>query len=306
VRALLREKPDLKRGFIAMWSDEKIYGYGIIAMIVASHLLYLSHMDAFTAALITDVFFTKSVLLEDVQPLLMPYRDPKLLGVSAIGWQCLYFVLCGLTFFGKGLYFKKRWQEKPRLLLISVPVLLLSLSFICADYPMRAFDYAAPFFFAFLCVPKKIMRPFVVFSLAFVMITTIQLVQDKKIFFEISDGEIEASQWVSETECGRVFADQPFINQLIERQFYDLTGTHDRDPLIFGLFYTDRKDVFQNAVKEIKKSERVRCFVITNRMRQKYILMLDKVQMPLTTEHFFKELFPILYDNGDVTIYEIE
>jgi hypothetical protein len=306
VQALMQASWSLTRGLSRGFANEKVQGYLIIAGILLFYLFFLSRMSAYTAALIHDSVPAELTFFSGTTRMSMLYKDPAIFGFSALSWQIIFFLGCGLTFIGALIVKRKKWGEFQDLFIISIPVFCVSLAFLYADYPMRAFDYGAPFFILFLFIPKRFFVSFSLVAAIFVLLSTAQLVQDKKIFFEISDGEREASQWVSANLKHRVFADEPFVNQLIARRFFNLTGLHDFDPVVFSLFYADTKEEFLGAIEHLKQNERIWYCVITQRMRDTYILMLDYPQGAIQTEHYFKELFPIVYDNGDVTIYAIQ
>jgi len=128
--------------------------------------------------------------------------------------------------------------------------------------------------------------------------------KDKKIFFENSDGEIKAASWIKENLNETVFSDQKFINLVILKDYYNVTGTYDEDPLIKNLFYNNNLSTFLSSVKELNSNLSVDYIAITKRMQEKYVLMLNYPQKQIQTTEFFEENLEKVYGNGDVKIYK--
>jgi len=239
---------------------------------------------------------------------LMKYKDPTFLGLSAIRWQMVFFFLCGLTFV---FYITKRLIEKENisennldLLLCLIPILIVSSAFWYANLQTRIFDYFAFFGLLVLKIPRKYLKIFFILSFIFLLITGFYVAEDKKVFFETSDGEIEGALWIDNSLQGRVFSDQVFVNQLVLKGYYNVTGVYDNDPLVYDLFYQDNLAIFLIAMNTLREDLNVDYVVITKRMQDKYILMIDVPQKRLINSDLYEQLNKI-YDNGDVKVYHI-
>ncbi len=129
--------------------------------------------------------------------------------------------------------------------------------------------------------------------------------QDKKIFFENSDKEIEGAVWISYSLNGTVFCDQQFANLLIKKGYYNVGGARDGDPLVHALFYQNDNETFLEAIKNLSEKN-INYIAITKRMQEKFILMVDVPQKPLENINLYEENLEKIYDNGDVKGYEIK
>jgi len=287
-----------------------IHKYAIIAGAALLYLYAFSKMTTYTMSLLQETQpaarFVSKVRVFGAEGIFQLYADPQVWGLSAINWQIVIFLLCGLSFYIAVLRRRVERALIRDLMIIGGPVLLLALAFIYADYPIRAFDYGVVIFILYFFVPRRGRRVTAAMLVALVYLSSFQIMRDKKIFFEVSPGEIEASEWVKKNCTERFFADEPFVNQLIAQKYYNLTGAHDFDPLTFKLFYADDKTMFDEAIIQLRDVERVRYVVLTQRMREVYVLMLDHPQLPIKTQTYFDESFPIVYANDDVMIYDIQ
>ncbi len=236
---------------------------------------------------------------------IMPYRDPTFLGLSAIRWQMLFFFLCGLTFIYH-LIRKKDFSKNTDLILCLIPILIVSYGFFHTNLPTRIFDYFAFFGLLVLKIPKKYLKIFFILSFIFILVTGFYVAQDKKIFFETSNKEIKGAKWIASSLKGGVFSDQHFINQLILNNYYNVTGANDQDPIVQKLFYQNNPLVFKNAIDYLDDNLNVNYIILTKRMQEKYILMLDFPQQALTNSELYEKNLEKIYDNGDVKIYQIK
>jgi hypothetical protein len=242
---------------------------------------------------------------------LIEYKDPVFLGLSAIRWQMIFFFLCGLTFI---FYFAKKILKKEikeisekelDLLFCLIPVLVVSFAFLYVNLPTRIFDYFAFFGLLVLKIPKKYLKIFFILSFIFLLITGFYVAENKKIFFETSDKEIEGALWVNSSLQGKIFSDQPFVNQLVLKRFYNVTGAYDDDILVYNLFYQNNISVFLNSINTLNKDLDVDYIVLTKRMQEKYILMVNVYQKNLININLYEENLEKIYDNEDVKVYKI-
>ncbi len=243
---------------------------------------------------------------------ILKYKDPAFLGLSAIRWQMLFFFLCGLTFVfyvAKKILkkeIKKISEEEFDLLSCLIPILIVSFMFYYVNLPTRIFDYFAFFGLLVLKIPKKYLKIFFILSFVFLLITGFYVAENKKVFFETSDKEIEGALWINNSLQGKVFSDQPFVNQLILNGFYNITGAYDNDIRVYNLFYQNNLSIFLNTISTLSKDLGVNYIVLTKRMEEKYILMVDVYQKPLKNINLYEENLKKVYDNGDVKVYEIK
>jgi len=180
---------------------------------------------------------------------------------------------------------------------------MLGLAFLYINYPARIFDYLSFFAILALKIPKKYLKFFLLISFIFMAISNIYAINDKRIFFGASDGELAAAREIAVNNLnGRIFSDECFADKLILSDYYSVTGTDDKDEIVKGLFYSADESMFKNAVNNLKNSG-VSYIATTKRMRNEYILMLNFPQKPLTNENFYKKDLNKIYDNGDVEVY---
>ena len=236
------------------------------------------------------------------------YKNPSILGLSAIRWQALFFFVCGLTFvwYICKLLSQRKYEEflteyTIDLLLCLIPVVLVSLAFFFLYLPARIFDYFAFFGLLVLCIHKKYYRAFLIFSVSFILITSLFVARDTKVFFDLSPQESQGAMWVSKHLEGRIFTDMVFANQLIGQKYYNVTGTDDNNILVSSIFYQNNKDVFIQAIAQLKDNN-ISYIAITKRMKNNYVLMVNYPQRAIDTLTFFDYL-PKVFDNGDVEIY---
>jgi len=280
---------------------EKMKIMAFFAIILISCSVFLFSYDTGAGSSGNAELVTKHVKSISVNK----YMDPTFLLLSAIRWQMLFFFLCGLTFvlhiFKKAAR-KEKIGEDFDLLLCLIPVLIVSLAFLYANYPTRVFDYFAFFGLLVLKIPKKYYKYLFIFSFVFLLLTGYYVMQDKKIFFENSDEEIGAVSWIMASLNETVFCDQQFASLLIEKGYYKVTGAGDGDPLVHSLFYQSNNETFFSAIKSLKERN-VSYIAITKRMQEKFILMVDIPQKPLKNINLYEENLKKVYDNGDVKVY---
>ena len=130
--------------------------------------------------------------------------------------------------------------------------------------------------------------------------------RDRRMFFETSDKEVEGALWISNSLQGKIFSDQPFINQLVLKGYYNITGADDKDPIVDSLFHQGNPSIFLNTINNLGDNLDVDYIALTKRMREQYILMLDLPREPLTNINLYEENLIKVYDNGDVRVYEIK
>ncbi len=236
---------------------------------------------------------------------LMNYKDLTFLGLSAIRWQMMFFFLCGLTFIFHITRKRNFSENNIDLLLCLIPVFIISYGFFHVNLPTRIFNYFAFFGLLVLKIPKKYLKMFFILSFIFLLTTGFYVAENKKVFFETSDKEIEGALWVNNSLKGKIFSDQPFVNQLILNGFYNVTGVYDNDVRIYNLFYQDNLSIFLNTTSTLSKDLGVSYIVLTKRMEEKYILMVNVYQKPLINIEFYEENLKKVYDNGDVRVYKI-
>ena len=299
----------LKKTFL----DEKIQSFLIIALIVIFYTFLCSGMATYTLDKSKEFSYT----------LWVRYKDPTFLGFSAIGWQILFFLICGLTFIIT-LFVKRNFSDNRDLLLCFIPLLIVSYGFFHTGFITRAFDYFAFLGLLVLQLPLKndIGFPlvnksktnkinisftiFLIFTFIFMLISSFFVAKDKKIFFETSDKEIEAALWVKNNLTGRVFSDISFVNTLVSKKYHNVTGANDKNLLIYDLFYQKDVSEFLKAINKLNIQLNVDYIALTKKMRENYILMLDVPQKPLINMELYENNLIKVYDNEEVKIFKTE
>lgn len=290
--------------------NRKIQAFLLITIVLTSYICIFSNMEVYTIGRTRDLSSTKESFSRIKAPTV--YKDPAFLGLSAIRWQMLFFFLCGLTFvfhIAREIIKKKglpKDSEDIYLLLCLIPISIISYGFIHVNLQPRIFDYFAFFGLLALKIPKKYLRIFFILSFIFILITSFYVARDKRIFFETSDKEIKGAREIANSLQGRIFSDQPFINQLILNGYYNVTGTYDKEPLLYNLFYQDNSSAFLNTINTLNSNLGVSYIALTKRMQEQYILMLNYPKKPLTNIELYEENLEKVYDNGDVRVYKIK
>ncbi|MBD3262730.1 MAG: hypothetical protein GF334_13855 [Candidatus Altiarchaeales archaeon] len=291
--------------------NPKTRAYLTLAFIVGLHVYLLSNMWEYSLGTAQDQTTLDKAVMSLTQAKAAQgtyqdtvYRNPEILFLSAIRWQALYFLFLGLTFLIHLLWRGRFTEQDVNLFLCLIPVALVSYGFIHVNLTARVFDYFA--FYALMAarIPKKHYKNFFILSAVFILLTTLQVAQDKKVFFETPVGEVQAAQWISQSLRGRVFSDQFFINQLILKGYYNVTGAREDNPLVLDLFYRENQSLFLDAIQRLNTYS-VDYVALTGRMRDEYVLMLNQPQKPLGNTDFFGETLKKTYDNGDVRVYEL-
>ncbi len=231
------------------------------------------------------------------------YRDPDFLGLSAIRWQIVFFLLCGSTFLIYVFRKRKLKKENLDLLLCTLPVLIVSYGFLHVNLPTRIFDYFAFFGLLAIKIPKKYFKYFTVLSFVFLFATGIYTAKAKKLFLETSDSELQGSKEIAQSFEGKIFSDQEFVNLLILNNHYNVTGDKDDSLVVKNLFYNKNKSLFLKTIDAIAK-QGIDYIAITERIRKQYILMLNYPIKPITNKELYQELKKV-YDNEDVKLYKI-
>ena len=190
------------------------------------------------------------------------------------------------------------------LVLCLVPVLLVTYGFIHVNLPTRIFDYFAFYGLMTLTISKKYSTAVYTLLLILLLLTGLYTIKDKKVFFYTAPGERAAAQDISKQNIfsGTIFSDQVFANHLILQDFYKVTGAGDKDALVQNLFYQKDKDKFLEAIR-ILYNAKIEYIAITNRMRERYILMVNFPQTHMTNSELYSELESV-YNNGEVTVYK--
>jgi hypothetical protein len=299
----------LLRTFKNSLKNRKILSFLLILIIVASYIYLFSYMLEFTTEKTKDL----PDLLKVISSLKTPstiYKDPTFLRLSAIRWQMLFFFLCGLTFIfrtAKSLIKKDKLSKKNLdLLLCLIPILVVSFGFLYVNLPTRIFNYFAFFGLLVIKIPRKYLNIFLILSFIFLLITGFYVIENKRIFFENSDKEIEGAIWINNSLKGKIFSDQAFINQLVLNGYYNVTGADDGGPIVYNLFYQDNQTLFLNTINTLNKDLDVDYIVITKRMQEKYILMVNIYQRGLINIYLYEQNLEKVYDNGEVMIYKIK
>jgi hypothetical protein len=233
------------------------------------------------------------------------YKDRKILWFSAMGWQSLFFLLCGSTFIIYLLWKRKISNNSLDILLAIIPVSFVSFGFFYMNYPARIFNYFAFFSILALKIPKKYYKIFGISALIFISITCMCIASDKMILWENPEGEINGANEISQTMSGKIFSDQRFVQNLIFSNYYKVTGTKDNDPILIGLFYSNNEKQFLSSLEKLKKNN-VKYIATTKRMRESYILMLNYPIKKMINPKMYDKYLEKVYDNGDVRVYDIE
>lgn len=235
------------------------------------------------------------------------YKDPTILGFSAIRWQMIFFFMCGCTLFVCLIKKRSIDQEISDLLFASIPVLIVSVSFFYANYPTRIFDYFAFFGLLVLCIPRRRYIAFIVAGSVFILTSSFLVAKDKRVFLSIPSGEVQGAVEISHAYTGVIFTDIVFANQLISNGYYKVTGTHDKDSLVYNLFYQKDKKIFAEAVANLHR-QGVRFIALTKRMKDQYILMVNYPQQAMVNEDMYEgeSLLKKVFDNGDVQLFLLD
>ena len=315
IKELIKTK-NLARTLRNSLTNKKILLFLLIITILASYVYLFSNMLTFsvkeaqdfsTIKKTTSSIVKKTTIKTDSFPtdsFPNKYKDPTFLGFSAIGWQSIFFLLCGLTFIFYIIRKRNFSENNIDLLLCLIPVSIISYGFLHVDYQTRIFDYFAFFGLLVINIPKKYFKIFFILSFIFILISGFYVVKDRKMFFEKSEEEIEAALWISNSLQGKVFSDQVFINHLISNGCYNVTGARDDDPLVYNLFYQNDPSVFLETIEILNVNFNVDYIALTKRMQEQYILMLNFPQKSLITTELYEENLIKVYDNGDVKVYE--
>lgn len=233
------------------------------------------------------------------------YKDPTFVGLSAIRWQMIFFFICGCTIFIYLIKKRRIDQEIADLLFAGIPVLIVSASFFYTNYPTRIFDYFAFFGLLVLCIPKRLYATFVVVGFVFILTSSFFVAKDKRVFLSIPDGEVKGAVEISRQYTGVIFTDIVFANQLITNGYYKVTGTHDKDALVYNLFYQKDKKIFTDALASLRK-QGVRFIAVTKRMKDQYILMVNYPQQAIANEDMYEDVLKKVFDNGDVQLFFLD
>jgi len=300
IKGLYREK-HIKYTVLKCLKNQKLLFFMLIAIISSLFIFGSYSLKEYKSGNLQLV--TKHIISYP----LMRYHDPTFLGLSAIRWQMLFFFLCGLSlifYLINKRFDKKSLLENADLILCSIPVLIVSFMFFYSNLPTRIFNYFAFFGLLAIKIPRKYLRSFFILSFIFIFLTSWFVAKDKRVFFETSDKEIEGALWINNSLKGKIFSDQPFVNQLVLNGYYNVTGAYDDDPLIYNLFYQNDSYMFLNAVNTLTTDLNARYIVITKRMQQKYILMVNVPQKPLININVYERYLEKIYDNGDSRVYK--
>jgi len=317
IKDLIRTRK-LTETFKNSLTNKKIRAFLLIAIIVASYTYIFSNMMVYTFARIEDFSdvkkssftitepITKASIIETITKVSTNnYKGPTFFGLSAVGWQEVFFFLCGLTFIFHIVRKRNFSENNIDLLLCLIPISIVSYGFFHVNLPTRIFNYFAFFGLLVINIPKKYFKIFFILSFIFILITSFYFAKDKRIFFETSDKEIEGALWISNSLQGKVFSDQRFIGRLILEGYYNVTGATDDDPLVYNLFYQNDSSIFLDAINILNVDLSVDYIVLTEKMQKQYILMLDFPQKPLINTELYEENLIKVYDNGDVKVYKI-
>ena len=304
-------------------TNKKIQAFLLIAIIVASYTYIFSNMMVYTFARIEDFSdvkkssftitepITKASTIESITKVSTTkvstnnYKSPTFFGLSTVGWQEVFFFLCGLTFIFHIVRKRNFSENNLDLLLCLIPISIVSYGFFHVNLPTRIFNYFAFFGLLVINIPKKYFKIFFILSFIFILITSFYFAKHKRIFFETSDKEIEGALWISNSLEGKVFSDQRFIGRLILEGYYNVTGATDDDPLVYNLFYQNDSSIFLDTINILNVDLSVDYIVLTEKMQKQYILMLDFPQKPLINIELYEENLARIYDNGDVRVYKI-
>lgn len=317
-------KKSIAKAFFGCIKSKKCWAFIFIALLMALSIFIFSNMGRFSSNKLSNTAEISDSILTLSQPLIIQlspeeaanigkvqysqtvYRAPIFLNISAIGWQSIFFILCGGTFILYLLFKKNFSKENLDLLVCLIPVMIVSYAFFHVNMIARIFNYFCFFGLLVLKIPKKVFRIFCIFSLLFILITGFYVIENKRLAFENSEGEVQAAEWVAYYLDGKLFSDQKFINQVISNGYYNLTGAADESPIVKNLFYNLNSSRFMATVSHINTRERVKYIAITKRMQENYILMLNYPQIPMKNIALYEENLDKIYDDGDVKIYKIE
>jgi hypothetical protein len=229
----------------------------------------------------------------------------KFLRISPLNWQNLIILLMGFTFLIKLCLdvnkSKKIPEEDKPLLVTMLPAYILALAFALIHYEQRSFSYLLFFMILIVKIPKKFFYFFVIFCVLFFFTTGYFNNMERIIFYDNSEGEIDGALWVSQNLDGKILSDEKFISLLINKKYYNVTGFPDDSPFTEPIFYSNDLNTTLNALKSLN----VTYFISTKRMREKYILMLNFPQQPMSSNLLYSKNFNLVYNNSDVEIYFI-
>jgi len=233
------------------------------------------------------------------------YSDPQFLGLSAIRWQMLFFFFCGATFIWHIARVPKFSDQDKDLMYCLIPVFLISYGFIHVNLPARIFDYLSFAGLLFLQVKKEYFKLFFISAFTFMLLSGAYVLRDKRVFFSVSDKEIEGAGWIKRNLQGKVFSDIFFVNQLVAKGYYNVEGANDKSALVSNLFYGENLPSFLSSLDVLSNKFGVEYVAISKRMRQVYLMMLYPPQAPLRNLPFFESNLRKVYDNGDVAVYKV-
>lgn len=306
----------VKKVVANLYKNKKFLCFLIIFFITLSYLFMFSKMSTysmgrakdFTDIKITaerlDVFHTGSddASVDDIVLADTLYKDPTFLGLSAIRWQILFFVLCGFSFI-LYLILKRRFDEEEiSLILCLIPIIIISYGFFHVNLPTRIFDYFAFFGLMNFRLPRKHFKLIFLIFIIFILISGFYVAKDRKVFLEVSREEIMAAKEIKNHLTGKIFSDETFINQLVLNDYYNVTGANDKDKIVENLFYQKDKKVFLDSISLLNNSG-VNYVAITKRMREKYVLMVNYPQKPIFNFELYEQNLKEAYNNGSVIIY---
>jgi len=288
--------------------NKKIRKFLIIAIILILYLSTFANMLNFSIDESKKTDKIKGTISKLISPInnkeSAVYKDPTFFKLSAIRWQMLFFFLCGLTFI-LYLLIKKDFSEKNiDILLCLIPIIFVSIGFFYVNLPTRIFNYFAFFGILALKIPKKYIKAFAIISFIFIIITSVQVANNKTVFLTTNELEIQGAKEISQKLNGKIFSDQFFVNQLILNNYYNITGADDNSPVVHNLFYQDNEEIFKESINYLNQELNVEYIAITKRMREQYILMLNYPQKSIKTRIFFRENLEQIYNNGDVEVYK--
>jgi len=302
------DRRSLKGIFSRLAKNKKAIGFFIIFILSITYLLLFSNMQNFSTSFISNSQEPRQPLkfiIEKITNSGNMYSDPGFLGLSSMRWQILFFLLCGITFIFY-LMLKRSVSEKDiDILLCFIPVVIISFCFFYANIPTRIFSYFAFFGLMILKIPNRYYKIFLVASLIFITATSIFIAKDKKIFFEAPQGEIAGAKTISESLDGKIFSDEVFVNQLVLSGFYNVTGADDADQMVENLFYQNNKRIFLNSIDYLEKSG-VDYIVITKRMIEKYVLMVNYPQRAIINYDLYENNLKNVYSNGYINVYSTD
>jgi len=326
---LLKEvirSPRSRNNILFAFTQKKVLVFIILFALSMVHITYFSKMSKFISARLPSIekielkqpFPTskvptqKKTQLLKISRKLLPstnqtywLKDPTFLGLSSIGWQSLFFLLCGLTFIIHILLSKVHFLNNIGLAAALIPVSIVSAAFMYANYPARIFDYFAFFGLLVLSIPKKYMKMFTVLSFIFIYYTSYNVMTERRMYFHNSDKVVGGAIWAKKNLKGKIFSDQTFVNSLILNDYTQVSGEGDQSPVVYSLFYQKDPETFRKGINFLLSQKGVAYIATTKKMRKNYILMLDRPQKPLINQSLYDNLLMKIYDNNDVKIYKI-